>query len=208
MAGGIRRRSRRPTETTIGPANSNRGDRGADHVGGSRSIASGRSVMRRILRSALLMTAILMAGGPARAQYGYGYGYPGGYGGCGWGGWGSTPRAGIAPRAGCLQHGSGCLQRRHRRGRIDQHQHRDEMEQPRLPGHPGDGPAARRPRRGHGPDDQGPRRDRGSAAQQSQLGGHQRRRCPECPAGGPPQSGECRSIPQVDQDPAPERGHS
>ena len=81
-----------------------------------------------------MLAAVVTAAREARAQYGYGYG---GYGGYGWGGWGSTPGSSMARGLGMLNMGRGMYNVRHGPGRIDQHQHRHEME----PGH------VQRPRR-------------------------------------------------------------
>jgi len=59
--------------------------------------------MLRTMRLALVMTVVLMAAGEARAQYGY----PGGYGRCGWGGWGSTPQGSMARGMGMFSMGRG-----------------------------------------------------------------------------------------------------
>jgi hypothetical protein len=61
--------------------------------------------MIRAMKMAVVMTVVAMSAGEARAQYGYGY--PGGYGSCGWGGWGSTPQGSMARGMGMFSMGRG-----------------------------------------------------------------------------------------------------
>src|SRR5271166_299545 len=59
--------------------------------------------MLRSIRFALMLAAFATAASEARAQYGYARGY----GGCGWGGWGSTPQSSMARGLGMMSAGRG-----------------------------------------------------------------------------------------------------
>src|SRR5689334_22049643 len=64
--------------------------------------------MLRALRLTIGVGVLLtIASGGAHAQYGYDYGYPGGYGGYGWGGWGATPQGDMARGLGAFAMGAG-----------------------------------------------------------------------------------------------------